>query len=560
MTIHSSSLDEHHAESSSPSNSWRAKRSARSSPSHEDPPGPSGDGAPADGHVSRPARSGLSEEEARLTDEQKERYRTLKRKLQATKQRQAELLHEIRSRRLFREEYATYAGFCDGELGYTRRYADHLAFWGWTRGVLSPPPERESHARHLPSNASQETLTDLWTIVQERAGEGSVTASLVEDVVGEYRSEDPPGSEGDHDPSEEDEEEEEPDPDDSGSSSEKASENSGDDENDGSSDVDGPEKDSDDGDDFASGSKDRKTNGRPGRPGDGDDQDDSPDDDPDGVRPGGSGGAPYAPSMMIAIPGGVAIQHDLEDRVTARDEERDLCVPAETVTEAELEAVLDALSPDAAPPLFSTLVGADGLFSPLESPSGGRASLPGPDETLQAPTTLRLRTLAQIRRKVGRDRSCRILLSPGIDLFAPDVPQVGQTITLRACEGAESTVLLYTEHPERTTGLSFPDSVSLGAPASRTTLADVEGRLMASGASSCWVQYTAGPKDVQESAFPLSTGSPVDWLLCHGPGQLMTHEQYRGLVASAETAGTRLFFVDPLRIVHRTVPTDDTVG
>ena len=235
-------------------------------------------------------------------------------------------------------------------------------------------------------------------------------------------------------------------------------------------------------------------------------------------------------SPLIQVPPEVAANCGVKNRATGRAPNRDLEIPAGRLSPESFQEIVEATSPEAAPPLVSKAPAIDSIFYPLKGDGQPPARLPKPSEDLKATDGLSIRTLAQIQRKKGRDRSCLVGLSPGTDLF-DGTSAATQRGVLAACDGAEATVLICTAQPENVPE-NFPDSVYIGAQASRPALPGVEAALADSGADPCWISYEITPEDFKAGHLPLSDDTPIDWVICHGPGAPVPQEQHATIPSS----------------------------
>jgi len=495
---------------------------------------------------SEAAESANSVSDEDLTDDDVDRYQTLKQRLNAAEKKQAKDLWEIKSEDLYLVEYDTFKEFVEREVGGSRRQADRLANWGRIcSAVPSDGPTCEAQARPLSSIEDADDVRQIWKRARNLADdrEGSMTAALVRKARGIVLAEKSGNGSGDT-----------------------VDGNAG-------NDLKSTLASSDNADDSKS-STEPQTNDATGRPPDQEhdlkgaqtenynsDQDSAPDEESPKERTEESEDASTTRSstpltdskVSVAVPSLVAYGHGVQHLAECRDLHRDFQIPLDDLGLEKLEALVDEMSPERAPPLAKSVPAADGFTFPLEGPDEPRKTILDPDEALGNPDTLRLRTLVQLQRKTGRDATCKFLFSPGLDLFAPPVPGRLQQIVLSACQGIEPTVLLTTDYPSRVPGSNVPESVWIGSRTSFSALAETEADLQEANLSSAWIRLDIERGDLQKS-LPLSEASPVDWLVCDSPREAVSKEEYDEFQQSADDAGAELFFLDPLSVMHRAQP------
>lgn len=483
---------------------------------------------------------------ANLTDDEVDRYRTLKQRLNAAEKKQAKDLWEIKSEDLYLVEYDTFKEFAEHEVGCSRRQADRLANWGRILSVVSSGgPTCEAQARPLSSIEGADDVRQIWKRARELADDrgSSMTAALVRKARGNVLAEKSGNGSGDaldgnagNDtkttlaPSDNDDE--------SKSSTETRTSDATDKSPDQERDLEGAETDN-------------YSSGQDAAPDEGNSKERT--EDPEDASTTRSSTPLTDLKMSVAVPEAVASRHGVEHLAEGRDQQRDFQVPLDDLGLEKLQTLVQEMSPERAPPLAKSIPVADGFTFPLKGPDEPRKTILHPDEALGIPDTLRLRTLVQLQRKTGRDATCKILFSPGLDLFAPPVPGELQQVVLDACRGIEPTVLLSTDHPNRVPGLKVPESVWIGSRTSFSALGETESGLQEANLSSAWIRLHIGGGDLQTS-LPLSEDSPVDWLVCDSPHEAVAKKEYDELQQSAYDAGAELFFLDPVSVVHRAQP------
>lgn len=484
--------------------------------------------------------------EANLTDDDVDRYRTLKQRLSTAEKKQARYLWEIKSEDLYLVEYDTFREFVEREVGCSRRQADRLANWGRILSVVSSGgPSCEAQARPLSSIEDADDVRLIWKRARELADDrgSSMTAALVRKARGNVLAGKPGNGSGEtsdgnagNDPK-----------------STLASSNN-DDESKSSTETrtsDAPDKSPDEERDLEGAETDNYSSGQDAAPDEGSSKERT--EDPKDASTTRSSTPLTDLKMSVAVPEAVASEHGVEHLAEGRDQQRDFQIPFDDIGLQKLHTLVQEMSPERAPPLAKSLPVADGFTFPLEGPDEPRKTILDPDEALGNPDTLRLRTLVQLQRKTGRPATCKLLFSPGLDLFAPPVPGGLQQVVLDACQGIEPTVLLATDHPSRVPGSKVPESVWIGSRTTSSTLAETEADLREGNLSSAWIRLDIGNGDLQTS-LPLSEDSPVDWLVCDSPSEAVPKEEYDELQQSAKAAGAELFFLDPVSVVHRAQP------
>lgn len=483
---------------------------------------------------------------ANLTDDDVDRYRTLKQRLNAAEEKQARHLWEIKSESLYLVEYDTFREFVEREVGYSRRQADRLANWGRILSVVSSGgPACEGQARPFSSIKDADDVRLIWRraleLVDDRGS--SMTAALVREARGSVLA----------------------------GKSENASRDA----------SDGNARNGTQSVPSSSGSFNKPQSGNEQRSGDGMDNlpdqerdlaaaetdncnsdQDSPSDEEDHEEQANktvdasknASSTPLTDSKVsVAVPEAVADEHGLDHMAECQDRQRDLQIPLDDIGLKKLLTLVEEMSPERAPPLAKSIPVADGFTFPLEGPTEPKKSISDPNDALGQPDTLRLRALVQIQGKTGRDATCKMLLSPGLDLFAPAVPGGLQQVVLKACRDIEPTALLTTDHPSEVPGSNVPESVWIGSRASFSTLKETEKQLEEADLTSAWIRLNLDKGDVQ-TELPLAEDSPIDWLICQGPEEPVRKEAYDQFLQSAGGAGTELFFLDPVSVVHRAHP------
>lgn len=96
-----------------------------------------------------------------------------------------EALLLIRSKRLYRTDYATFKEYLLERWGYTRQHAARLIDAAEVVAILSPIgdiPMNEAQAREL-SGLKPDELRAVWTVVKETAPNGKITAPHIKSVA-----------------------------------------------------------------------------------------------------------------------------------------------------------------------------------------------------------------------------------------------------------------------------------------------------------------------------------------------------------------------------------------
>ena len=433
-----------------------------------------------------------------LSESERNRYNTLKESIQAGKHKLAKTLYEIRSRRLYREEFASFDAFCRSYLDYTKRTCDRYAAWGHALHVLGPDgPTCEAQARPLApllGEGKAASVQEIWAEVRERwkrPTQAQVQAAVKEYVeehtpAGPPPSNPPPGAPGDD------------------------------------SDEDSPDKNSPDKD-----SADEK-NSNP----------------PPGPPPAPEAGAYLvADSELLAAeelasrpaPAGEALAEAAE-------------LPAEVIQQvAAVAGVSGSLvngSPEAAV--------ADTIW-PVITPSLTSAHANLPTGSGAPCVFLHAGRLGQIASQSATAsayaHSGRVLIAPGVDLFAPVVPDGFIESVLHAIRGSDLvpsrvTPILYTRWLSRAASFDLPAPIWVGTPADRTTLQDVDEALQkVTGVAVRWVLYDVQKVDKDEG--PPTVPASIDWIVYDPPGGggvQLTLEQANALVSAGVKAGATSCF------------------
>lgn len=180
-------------------------------------------------------------------------------------------------------------------------------------------------------------------------------------------------------------------------------------------------------------------------------------------------------------------------------------------------------------------------------PSLTRFSAALPDEEDPEAAIFKPREIGRLSSRRAEYETDRVLVCPGIDLFAPVVPDEFIEVVIRSLKQTALTPILYTRHLGRTEDFGVPQDAVVGTPAGVDNIEKKTSTLKNVGTSRRWILF-----DVDRRDFGTLSSLPqnLDWVVYDPPGGAgvsLNFDEIKTLIEAAQESEVSWTFRRPFK-------------